>query len=275
MRNQHFLAICRLLVLANSIVLLSVPRAVAQRVVAHRGASSEAPENTLLAFRLAWRRGADAIEGDFYLTRDGHIVTIHDKTTKRTAGVELSVAGSTFEALRKLDVGSWKDTRFRGERIPTLAEVLAIVPTGKQIFIEIKCGPEIVPRLLAVLKSSRLSPAQTVVISFDENVVSAIKRRAPDLTALWLVGYKQDKSTGRWSPSRDEVLSTLKRIGADGLDSEANQDVVNASFVKALRAAGMQFHVWTVDNPQDVRLFQQLGVDSITTNRPQLVRKAL
>src|SRR5689334_354029 len=110
----------------------------AQLVVAHRGASHEAPENTLAAFRLAWEQGADAIEGDFYLTRDREIVCIHDDNTKRTSGEDLSVAASTLAQLRRLDVGRWKDPKWKGERIPTLTEVLATIPAGKRIFIEIK-----------------------------------------------------------------------------------------------------------------------------------------
>jgi glycerophosphoryl diester phosphodiesterase len=112
----------------------------AQLIIAHRGASHDAPENTLASFKLAWEQKADGIEGDFYLTKDGKIVCIHDKTTKRTSGqkVELDVAASTLAELRKVDVGAWKDPKYAGEKMPTLEEVLAIVPAGKVFFIEIK-----------------------------------------------------------------------------------------------------------------------------------------
>lgn len=128
----------------------------AQLVVAHRGASYDAPENTLAAFRLAWDQHADAIEGDFYVTKDQQIVCIHDKTTKRIAPQQpdLSIANSTLEELQKLDAGSWKHPRYAAERIPTLKEVLGTVPEGKQIFVEIKCGPEILPLLQPQLESS-------------------------------------------------------------------------------------------------------------------------
>ncbi len=112
-------------------------------VVAHRGASHDAPENTLPAFRLAWEQGADAIEGDFFLTKDGHIVCTHDRMTGRLnpGKVKLQVADSTLAELQALDVGSWKGETWRGERMPTLAEVFATVPAGKRILIEVKCGP--------------------------------------------------------------------------------------------------------------------------------------
>ncbi len=103
----------------------------AQQVIAHRGASYDAPENTLAAFRLAWQQGADGIEGDFWLTADGEIVCLHDGDTVRTGDRKLSVGQSTLEQLRTVDVGISKGEKFRGERIPTLAEVLAIVPAGQ------------------------------------------------------------------------------------------------------------------------------------------------
>ena len=116
-------------------------------IVAHRGASFDAPENTLPAFKLAWEMGADAVEGDFLLTKDGHIVCVHDKKTKKVADQNLVVVQSTLAELQKLDVGLRKNKKFAGTRIPTLPEVFATVPIGKKIFVEVKCGPEIIPAL--------------------------------------------------------------------------------------------------------------------------------
>src|SRR6478752_5983209 len=115
-------------------------------IVGHRGASYDAPENTVASVKLAWEQKADAAEFDVYRTKDGKIVVIHDKDTKRTAGgVNKVVAESTLAELRALDVGKWKGEKYAGERIPTLAEVLATVPAGKKVFIEVKPGPEVVP----------------------------------------------------------------------------------------------------------------------------------
>lgn len=247
----------------------------AQLIVAHRGASHRAPENTLAAFALAWEEDADAIEGDFYLTADERIVAIHDSSTKRTAQTELQVAESTLRQLRKLDVGQWKSPRYGGQRIPTLDEVLNTVPKRKKIFIEIKCGPEIVPRLKKVLSHGTLKPSRTIVISFNESVVSAVKQQIPGIKAFWLTGYEQNKSTGTWSPSLDEILTTLRRTGADGLDTQANQAVVDAGFIEAIRERGYQLHTWTIDDPKVARYYQELGVDSITTNRPLYIRQQL
>jgi len=100
-------------------------------IVAHRGASFDAPENTVAAIKLAWEQKADASEFDVYLSKDGKIVVIHDATTKRTAGDDMKVALTNLDELRKLDVGKWKNAKFAGEKIPTLEEMLATVPSGK------------------------------------------------------------------------------------------------------------------------------------------------
>jgi glycerophosphoryl diester phosphodiesterase len=244
-------------------------------IIAHRGASHEAPENTISAFRLAWEEKADGIEGDFYLSKDGQIVCIHDKTTKRTANKDLSVADSTLAELRQLDVGTWKSPKYAGERIPTLSEVLAIVPDGKLIYVEIKCGPEIVPYLSPVFKASGLPARQIRIIAFDENVVDAVKRQIPEVKAYWLTSYKQDKLTQKWKPTPAAVRKTLKQVKADGLGTQAETSVVDQTFVKALRKGGWEFHAWTIDEIPEAQQFQTLGVDSITTNRPAFLRKNL
>ncbi len=249
----------------------------AQFIVAHRGASYDAPENTLAAFRLAWKKNADAIEGDFYLTADQQIVCIHDRTTTRTAPdqPELSVAESTLEELRAVDVGSWKNARFADERIPTLEEVLAIVPDRKQIFVEIKCGPEILPVLNKQLAASKLDPEQITLICFTESVVTEARTTMPQYRANWLTGYRQKTESSPWTPSVDDVLKTLSRSNATGLGSQGNLKVIDAKFVDRVRQAGFGFHVWTVNDPGAARTFQSLGADSITTDRPAFIRKAL
>jgi glycerophosphoryl diester phosphodiesterase len=246
-----------------------------QDIVAHRGASANAPENTLVAFRLAWDEKADGIEGDFYLTSDQRIVCFHDRNAKRITGVDREIGSMTFAEIRALDAGRWKDPKWAGLQIPTLSEVLAAIPAGKYLLIEIKCGPEIVPKLKAALAHAQLKPEQTRVIAFDKQVIAEVKRQLPQLKAYWLVGYKKDKQTGQWKPSLDEVLKTLKAIHADGLDTQGNREVVNADFARAVRQQGLELHVWTIDDPDDARYFQQLGVKSITTNRPILLREAL
>lgn len=236
-------------------------------IIAHRGASKEAPENTLAAFDLAWQQGADGIEGDFRLSSDGVIVCMHDATTARVSAQRLSVAKTPFAALRKVDVGSWKGAKWSEERIPSLQEVLSAVPEGKKIFIEIKCGTEIVEPLEKAIEQSALRPEQIVVIAFDEAVVARVKQLIPAVEANWITDFSRGLSD-------EAILAILKTINADGLSCEADRRV-DEEFVGSLRREGMGLHIWTVDNPDDASYFSALGVDSITTNGPGRMRELL
>jgi glycerophosphoryl diester phosphodiesterase len=231
----------------------------------------------MAAFQLAWEKQADAIEGDFYVTRDRQIVCIHDKSTERVAPRQrvLKVAESTLNELRTLDVGSWKDQRYAAERIPILAEVLATVPDGKQIFVEIKCGPEILPLLKRQLEVSGLKPEQIVIICFNEAVVTRSRRMMPQYNANWLTGYKQKTVQSEWKPTRDDVMETLIHTGATGLGANGNLKVIDQQYVDTIQAAGSGFHVWTVNDAEPARIFMSLGVHSITTDRPAFIRNAL
>ena len=117
-----------------------------QLIIGHRGASYDAPENTIASNKLAFEQGADGVEGDYWLAAGGHILDLHDKDTKRVAGKKLVVTTAPFKQLRALDIGSWKDPKWHAERMPTLEEVLAIVPAGKKVFLELKSGPKLLRR---------------------------------------------------------------------------------------------------------------------------------
>src|SRR5690606_28813153 len=121
-----------------------------------------------------------------------------------------------------LDVGSWKHAKFAKEKMPTLVEVFATVPAGKKVFIEIKCGPEIVEQLKKEVESAALKPEQMVVISFHADVIAAVRKEIPQIKAHWLTSYTKDKATGNWSPSIEQVIATLKRTHASGLDTNAH-----------------------------------------------------
>lgn len=257
--------------------LATMPSSHGQIVTGHRGASHDAPENTLAAFRLAWEQGADAIEGDFRLTADGAVVCMHDADTHRTCGVKHVVADTTLAALRGLDAGSWKSPAFAAERCPTFAEVVATVPEGRRFFVELKTGPEIVPVLRGEIESAGASHASLVIIAFDERTVAACKRELSGIPVHWLTGFKEDpKGSGRWTPTAAEVVATVRRSGADGVGLRGERRVVDRAFIESLVSAGVdEFHVWTVDDPDNARFFAGLGAMGITTNRPALIRAAL
>ena len=248
----------------------------AQLIVAHRGASHAAPENTAAAFELAWQQKADAIEADFRLSQDGQIVCIHDATTQRTAGVDWKVCDKTLAELKTLDVGRWKEPKFKGEEILTLSEVLRLVPRDKKIFVELKSGPEIVKPLQEVLKKSQVAAAQMLVITFNEETAREVKRSLPHLKVHWLTGLEDAVDSPNDDAEISRITDSLSRTGADGLGSEAKRTVLTDAFIQKLTAKGLpEFHVWTVDDPQDAIYYQDLGAFSITTNRPGFLRKKL
>jgi len=267
-----------LILLAVTFSLPSLDQAAsAQLIVAHRGASADAPENTLSAFRLAWEQGADAVEGDFYLTKDQQIVALHDKTTERTAGINWDVREQSLARLQTLDVGRWKAGRFAGERIPTLAQVCSVIPHEGKLVLEIKDSPRIVPFIQKAADSGSLKsllPNQLIIISFNANVIAACRKSLPDVKAFWLTGFKENAITGEIKPSIDSIIETLNKIDATGLDCKAS-DHIDEFFAQRLRTEGFEFHVYTIDDPNIARRFQELGVDSITTNRPAAIRKSL
>ncbi len=241
-------------------------------IVAHRGASHDAPENTIPAFELAWQKNADAIEGDFYLTTDGKIVCFHDGNLKRVTGVDLEIKDCSYDQLRDLDAGAWKDEKFKGTRIPTLKQVLDVVPDGKMIYIEIKCGSEIIPAMLKEIEKSGLKDEQIVIISFNESVIKAMREKAPQFKANWLSGFDEDDD-GVVTPTLESVLATLNEIKATGFSS--SHKLIDKDFIDAFKKTGYEYHVWTVDDTDIANRFKSWGAGSITTNRPEYIRENL
>ena len=254
------------------IILATIPVSAEPFIVAHRGASVDAPENTLPAFKLAWLQGADAIEGDFHLTSDGHIVCHHDPDTRKRGQRKVVIAESTLEELRALDVGAWKGRQWKGTRIPTLSEVLDTVPEKGEFFLEVKCGPEIVRTLLWDLDNHAIAEDQVTIISFQEDVIAALKKTRPTLRANLLRNFKN--RLGRTTPTPAAVLKDLAACKADGLGTNV-WPVVDKNFIKELHKLGCSHHIWTVDDAAVARLFLDLGSASITTNRPEALREEL
>lgn len=241
-------------------------------IIAHRGASFDAPENTLAALRLGWSQGADAAEIDVHFSRDGHVVVIHDDSTRKTAGVRRKIAAQTLAELKALDVGSWKNTSFTGERIPTLTEALAAVPRGKRIFVEVKCGPECIPQFARDVRASRLKPEQVVPIGFSLETMRDLKRALPELEVCWIAEFK--RTLRGWSPTAQRLIVAAKGAGLDGLDV-CGRGPVDAEFVRMVHDAGLSLYIWTVDAPAKARALFAAGVDGITTNKPGWLRAAL
>ncbi len=248
--------------------------AVPPEIIAHRGASRDAPENSVSSAKLAWERKSDAVEVDVYLSKDGEIVVYHDKTTKRIGGRDRAVRDQTLAELKELDVGAWKGEEFVGERIPTLVDIMRTVPRGKRLFIEVKAEIEIVPALAAQIRQWSSAAESAVVIAFSFNVALAVKKELPAVPVYWLVGFKEQKESGEWKPKWDDVIRRAVESGFEGLDVN-DVDYLNREAVEAVHEAGLQLYVWTVNDSQRARELATWGVDGITTDRPGWLREEL
>lgn len=235
-------------------------------IIAHRGASYDAPENTLASVRLGWEQGADGVEVDVHLSKDNRIVVIHDEDTRRVAGIKRLVRDCTLAELQKLDCGKWKAARWNGERFATLEEVLDTIPKGKRMLVEIKSGPEIIPYFPA--------RQDVIAIGFDRETMRLLKRRYADLEVYWVVGWRRDLKRGGWLPKPAALIGQCLDAGLNGLDVGANRPL-SADLVRQVKDAGLKLYVWTVDSPTKARTLQAVGVDGIATNRPGYIRKAL
>jgi glycerophosphoryl diester phosphodiesterase len=243
------------------------------KVIAHRGASMSAPENTLPAFERAWREGADGIECDVRLTSDCQVVCLHDPDTGRVTERKLVVEAETLEALQALDAGAWKGANFAGARIPLLSEVMAKVPPGKKLFIELKAGEEMLTPLFEVIDASKLELKQIAIIAFDPSMVRALKARRPTIKVYWLIDVKSNW-LGRSKLKLADVLDSLVELDADGLGLRCHSGITR-EMVKAILEADVDLNIWTVDNAVDARRYASFGVSSISTNCPRLMLNAM
>jgi glycerophosphoryl diester phosphodiesterase len=239
-------------------------------IIAHRGASYLAPENTMASVMLGWEKQAN-VEVDVHLSKDKRIVVIHDASTKHITGTDLKVRETTYPELRNLDYGSFKGREFAAERIPLLNDVLRTIPPERKLYVEIKCGKEILPFLnRLIIESGRSS--QIVIIGFDIEVVTSAKELI-DVPTYWLKGTDKIKETNQWIPHDPKLVQIVRDRGLDGLD--VHYAGVTKEFVDAVKAAGQKLYVWTVDDPDEAKRLIELGVSGITTNRPEWLREQI
>jgi glycerophosphoryl diester phosphodiesterase len=232
--------------------------------IAHRGASHDAPENTVASAKLAWEQGADAVEIDVYLASDNRIVVIHDKNTKRVSGGKnMTIADSPSLILREMEVGSWKGEQFKGEKIPFIEEIIETVPEGKTLVVEVKCGPEIIPHMERVL-SKKKCKGEILFIAFGWETITGLKQAFPDSKAYWLSSAKPDVK---------KRLPEVKSLGLEGVNLQYG--IIDQEVVTEAHNLGLEVLAWTVDDPTEARRLIDLGVTKITTNRPGWLREQI
>lgn len=234
------------------------------QIIAHRGASFYAPENTLEAFRLGLEQGAGGIELDVRLTADAQVVCLHDKTTLRTTGKRYDISRFSYETVKNLDAGSWKNKRFGGERIPLLADVLSILPSDRQIYIEIKCGTEIIPCLMELLEGRYTENA--VIFGFGYDTVKEIKQVMPEYRVLWIGEFGFNIKGGADLYKKAEYM-----VREAGLDGFSTKNVKTHCIEMRRLLPDKMFNVWTVDDVKEGSFYKNLGITSLTTNRPDIM----
>jgi len=233
-------------------------------VIAHRGASGNAPENTLAAFRKAVALGATFIETDLQLSRDAHFVAIHDEAVNRTTNGQGAVHGMTLTELRRLDAGSWFGSEFAGERIPTLEEILEFSKKNDVVFyLEIKPGGSWGGEhaLIGSLRESGEIP-RVVVISFDAAIVLNLRKIEPTL----MTGLLYD---GQIENPLDKAVA----IGARQL--LVRGDLVTPALLAEARKKDLQVVCWTVNHPAHMRMLAAAGVDGIMSDYPDRLAAAV
>jgi glycerophosphoryl diester phosphodiesterase len=226
-------------------------------VIAHRGASGHAPENTLAAFKRALVLGATFIETDLQLTRDSRFVAMHDATVNRTTNGQGKVHDLTLTELRRLDAGSWFGSEFAGERIPTLEEVLEFSKKNDVVFyLELKPGGSWGGEhaLVGALRESGEIP-RAVVISFDADILKRVRQIEPTL----MTGLLYDGQI-------EEPLEKALEVGARQL--AVRGDLVTPSLLKDARKRDLQVVCWTVNHPAHIRMLMAAGVDGIMSDYP-------
>ncbi|MFF1292958.1 MULTISPECIES: glycerophosphodiester phosphodiesterase [unclassified Streptomyces] len=258
------------------------------QVVAHRGASEEAPEHTLAAYRKAIEDGADALECDVRLTADGHLVCVHDRRVNRTSNGRGAVSALELADLAALDFGSWRnrdeepDWEHRPEdredtSVLTLERLLELVAdSGRRVELAIETkhptrwAGQVEERLLVLLKRFGLDAPATAadspvrIMSFSARSLHRVRAASSALPTVYLMQFVSPRL-------RDGRLPAGVRIAGPSMRIVRN----HPAYIERLKRAGHQVHVWTVNEPEDVDLCVELGIDAIITNRPRAVLRQL
>jgi len=219
------------------------------KVVGHRGSAGVLPENTLAGFRYAIELGVDAVECDVHLTRDGHLVVIHDATADRTTDGAGRIAEMNLAEVRALDAGG-------GQRVPTFEEVLALVAGRCGLLCELKADGTEAPAVEAV--RARGMEADVMFISFNLERLANVKR----LDGRLAVG-------ALFAAADDEEIARAADVGARHLGVHYRH--IYMDMVPRVRGAGMELGAWTPNELKDMQLLMEMGVDCLTTDRPDIL----
>lgn len=233
------------------------------QIIAHRGNSWLAPQNTIAAFDAARRAGADMIELDIQPLADGGAAVIHDDTVDATTDGSGAVNTFTRETVKDLDAGSWFSPAFAGQRVPVFTEVLDFLAQGPSpsILLEVKglWGEEELGTVLDSITEAGLQE-RFVVQGFQVETVALIRRLAPDL--------RRELLLEEW---RDDVIEVAYELDVQGVNPDGRILLEHPDFVDEMHGAGLSVSVWTLNEVQQWRAAREIGVDGIITDRPAML----
>ena len=233
-------------------------------IIAHRGASGHAPENTLAAFERAVQLGAGFIETDLHLTRDARFVAIHDRTLERTTNGRGEVRDFTLAELRELDAGLWYDRQFSDQRIPTLEEILAFARKHDVVFyfeIKYEAAWGMHHGLVAALQPADTA-ARSIVLSFDPETLLTLRR----LDAAVMTGLLTDEA-------RPDMIRAAIDVGARQLCPRF--ELATQELVEQAHRSDLHVVTWTVNDAEKMRAAMDAGVDGIMTDLPDRLRAVI
>ncbi len=244
-------------------------------VIAHRGGALLAPENTLAAFRNAIALGVDMIEIDVHLSKDGHVIVIHDNTVDRTTDGHGRIADMTLAEIKKLDAGKKFSEKFAGERIPTLEETLETLNGKVSLLLEIKKDndslyPGLEEKVVDLLHRYHAGE-WTVVQSFNKHSVQKVQKLDPSLRTFFLLGHNFPE----FYDSLALDLRQGKELPPSFTGIAPHYSVLDAGKTDTLHQAGYQVYTWTVDKPATMKNVIRMRVDGIITNTPDKLLEIL
>jgi glycerophosphoryl diester phosphodiesterase len=226
--------------------------------VAHRGASFLAPENTVASTKLAWELGVQAAECDIMLTKDRQVIVFHDKKGKRLTGKDFIVKEINYKEIKVLPIILKESNlpKYAGETIPLLADLLATIPEGRTLVIEIKTGPEILPYMKEVI-SEHWKSGNISFIAFDFETILATKKLYPNIPCYYLSAFKADIN---------KKLDVIAESNLNGIN--LRHKIIDQKLVDKCQEANIDIWCWTINEPEDAERVKALGVSAITTDRP-------
>lgn len=253
----------KILLILSFMIMANISTNGQVKIIAHRGASYLAPENTVASAKLAWEENADATECDIWLSGDNRIIVCHDETTARTTGENYKISETDSKVLRTLEAGSFKDEKFKGEKLPFLEEIIETVPPGKELVVEIKCKSEVLPFLKSIVDNYS-GKCNFSFICFDFETISETKRTFPEYPCYWLCSNPL---------IMNKYLTKVKDANLEGISLYFA--LINKKLMKKAENLDLEVYSWTVDDVKAAKRLISLGVSGITSNRPGWLRKEI